>query len=586
MAAKTKPNRRPNQMTGAQLMMRALKKYDLTTAFCLAGTAHGHLLVEMAKEKITIIPGRNESATVGAADGYARVTGKLGVALINAEHGLPNAMTGILTAHGACSPVLVLLTMPYGNRADAQGGYPSNVLEMVSPFVKYCQLVPDVDRLQEYVEVAVRHCTSGRPGVAVLGIPNGFQGAAIEYAEGVNPDPTHVPQPEPDTEAIAEAALLLSKAKRPLILAGSGATLSGAGSALKKFIKAYNIPVFANALGRGLVPEDNVLSYSWPLANLTPAAADVVVVLGMRLTQRMAYGLAPRFDRKAKFIQIDIEPEEIGRNRPIHVGVVSDARRAVEMLHKALRKMKVKPKADPSWIRKALKPRLDRIGELAKSPAGGPIQPIDMARAITAYMPKTTIYAGDGADTQNWMHGFLQVRAERSFLDHYPVGCMGTALPLAVGAAAASKEEAEKNGTKPRPVVLVTGDGAFGFYCAEINAAVMAGLPLMVVICNDGCWGTEKHGQIVQLGEVINCELGHNDYQLIGQAFGAMSLKVDDPAKLDATMKRAYRAVSDGPVVVNILVDGEAGLVRKKDPLVQTIAFSDLKVSQAAQYDF
>ena len=109
-----------NQMTGAQLILRALKKYDLTTAFCLAGTAHGPLLVELAKDKISVISGRNESATVGAADGYARVTGKLGVALINAEHGLPNAMTGILTAQEACSPVIVLLTMPYGNRADAQ----------------------------------------------------------------------------------------------------------------------------------------------------------------------------------------------------------------------------------------------------------------------------------------------------------------------------------------------------------------------------------------------------------------------------------------------------------------------------------
>ncbi|MEQ9445266.1 MAG: thiamine pyrophosphate-binding protein [Rhodospirillaceae bacterium] len=574
-----------NQMTGAQLILRALKKYDLTTAFCLAGTAHGPLLVELAKDKISVISGRNESATVGAADGYARVTGKLGVALINAEHGLPNAMTGILTAQEACSPVIVLLTMPYGNRADAQGGYPSNVLSMVSPFVKYCQLVPDADRLQEYIEVAARHALSGRPGVAVLGVPNGFQTQAITYAEGINPAATVAPTFEPDADAIAQAALLLSKAKRPLILAGSGAALSGAGDALRKFTKAYNIPIFANALGRGLVPEDDVLSYSWPLANGSAAPADVVMVLGMRLTQRMGYGLAPRFDKNAKFIQIDVHPEEIGRNRPIHVPVVSDAKQAVQFLHQALKELKTKPKAAPTWIKKAMKPRLERIQELATSPVGGPIQPFDMARAVTAYMPKNAIYAGDGADTQNWMHGFLRVKTERSFLDHYPVGCMGTVLPLAVGAAAATKEEAEKTGKKPRPVVLVSGDGAFGFYCSEINGAVQAGLPLLTIICNDGAWGTEKHGQIMQLGEVVNCELGHNDYQLIGEAYGAFGLKVEDPAELDSTMKKAYKAVPDGPVVVNVIVDGMAGLVRKKEPLVQTIAFSDLLTGQKAQYD-
>jgi acetolactate synthase-1/2/3 large subunit len=161
---------------------------------------------------------------------------------------------------------------------------------------------------------------------------------------------------------------------------------------------------------------------------------------------------------------------------------------------------------------------------------------------------------------------------------------MGTALPLAVGAAAAAKEEALDKGKKPRPVVLVSGDGAFGFYCSEINGAVQAGLPLIIVICNDGAWGTEKHGQIMQMGNVVNCELGHNDYQLIGEAYGALGLKVEDPADLDATMKKAFKAVNNGPVVVNVIVDGMAGLLRKKEPLIQTIAFSDLLAGQKAQY--
>ncbi len=357
MSAKT--NRQTNRMTGAQLILRALKKHHMTTAFCLAGTAHGPLLKEMAAEKIAIISGRNESATVGEADGYARVTGKLGVALINAEHGLPNAMTGILTANEACSPVL--LTMPYGNRADAQGGYPSNVLEMVAPYVKYCQLVPDVDRLQEYMEVAGRHALSGRPGVAVLGIPNGFQSKAVDYAEELNPPYTETSTPVPNPDVIELAALHLAKAKRPLILAGSGAALSGAGAALRKLTKAYCIPIFANALGRGLVPEDNELSFSWPLTNMTAASADLVVVVGMRLTQRMGYGLAPKFDNKAKFIQIDIEPEEIGRNRHIDVPIAGDATAAIDALHKALRKRKAEPKANPAWIKKNLKPRLGSV---------------------------------------------------------------------------------------------------------------------------------------------------------------------------------------------------------------------------------
>ena len=121
---------------------------------------------------------------------------------------------------------------------------------------------------------------------------------------------------------------------------------------------------------------------------------------------------------------------------------------------------------------------------------------------------------------------------------------------MAVGAAAASKEQAEEHGKKVRPVVLVSGEGAFGYYCSELNGAVQAGLPLIIIICNDGAWSTEKHGQIMQLGEVVNCELGHCDYQLIGEAYGALALKVDDPAHLDATMKKAFGEVANGPVVV------------------------------------
>jgi acetolactate synthase-1/2/3 large subunit len=197
-------------------------------------------------------------------------------------------------------------------------------------------------------------------------------------------------------------------------------------------------------------------------------------------------------------------------------------------------------------------------------------------------MPDNAIYVGDGADVQNWMHAILRIKSERGFMDHYPLGSMGIGTPLAIGAAAAAQDEAEVSGKEPRPVVLVTGDGAFGFYSSEFNAAALAGLKIVCIISNDGAWGTEKHGQLNAVGKSINCELGQWDYHLVGEIFGGRGEKVENPSDVLPALKRAFAA--DTFSVVNVLTDPMAGLVRKQDPRVQTIAFEDLVSSLKTHY--
>jgi acetolactate synthase I/II/III large subunit len=568
-----------NRMTGGEVITTALRGYGVRTVACLSGTAHTHLLFAFENHDIRIVSGRHETATVAVADGYSRVSGRLGVALIKADQGLPNAMSGIITANQACSPVLVLVSMLPDPKREAADEWPNDWLDMVKPYAKWVRSVPAADRLEEFVHAAARHALTGRPGVAVLGIPQHFEGEAIEAAKSYTPIVTA--SPSPSSESIDRAADLLAKAKRPMILAGTGAALSGAGSALRKLAKAFRYPVLANALGRGLVPEDMKLGFSWPLAQVAAKEADVVLVVGMRLTERMGYGLSPRFNSGAKFIQIDVEAEEIGRNRVIDAPICGDARLSVEALHKALKKRKVTAKGDPTWVKKALKVRLVRIEELGKDPSA-PIHPYRIGRDLMALMPDDAVYVGDGADVQNWMHAILRIRSERGFMDHYPLGSMGIGTPLAIGAAAAARDLADENGTKPRPVVLVTGDGAFGFSAAEFNAAALAGLKIVCIISNDGAWGTEKHGQLNALGKSINCELGQWDYHLIGQMFGGRGEKVEMPSAVKPALERAFAA--DTFSVINVLTDPMAGLVRKQDPRVQTVAFEDLVSSLKTHY--
>ncbi|MFL2771114.1 MAG: thiamine pyrophosphate-binding protein [Rhodospirillaceae bacterium] len=562
---------RSNKMSGGQVIATVLKNYGVRTVACLSGTAHTHLLFALENHGMSIVSGRHETATVAVADGYSRVSGSLGIALIKADQGLPNAMSGILTAQQACSPVIVLVSMLPDSKREAADEWPNDWLDMVKPYAKWARTVPAAARLEEFVHAAVRNAIQGRPGVAVLGIPQEFEAESVEPAKTSKPTPGL--RSEPNPEAIEQAVNVLAKAKRPLIVAGTGAALSGAGPALRKLAKTFQYPVIANALGRGLVPEDLKFGFSWPLAQVAAKDADVVLVVGMRLTERMGYGLSPRFAADAQFIQIDIEAEEIGRNRPIDIPVAGDAMLSIEALHKALKERKVLAQPEPKWVNKALEIRLRRIEELGKE-KNAPIHPYRIARDLMELMPSNAIYVGDGADVQNWMHAILRIRSERSYMDHYPLGSMGIGTPLAIGAAAAARDEAEESGKEARPVVLVTGDGAFGFYSSEFNAVALADLKIVCVISNDGAWGTEKHGQLNAVGKSINCELGQWDYHLVGEMFGGRGEKVEQPEDIKPALERAFAA--DVYSVINVLTDPMAGLVRKQDSRVQMIAFEDL----------
>lgn len=570
-----------NRLNGGQVMARIIARTGARSVFCLSGTAHTHLLFGLQDEKFRIVSGRHETSTVAAADGYARVSGKVGVALIKGDQGLPNAITGIMTAHLACSPVVVIVSLTPANTLEAEGEDDNDMLDLVKGHCKWAKTVPQPERLGEFMEAALLQASSGRPGVAVLGVPQHFEAAAVDYAERAPSTFSKPTPPAPDAKAIEGAASLIANAKRPMIVAGSGAALSGAGAALRHLARTYKIPVLASNLGRGLVPEDLKLGFGWPLAQVAAKDADVVLIVGIRMGQRMGYGLAPRFSADAKFIQIDIEPEEIGRNRAADLPIVADAKLALEALQTSLAAKNYQALGDPVWVNKAMEVRMARIDELGRENTG-PIHPYRMGRDLMAQMPENAIYVGDGADIQNWMHAILRVKSERAFMDHYPLGSMGIGTPLALGAAAAAREMAEQTGEMERPVVLVTGDGSFGFYCSELNGAALAGLKIVCLISNDGGWGTERHGQINALGKSINCDLGQWDYQLMAHAFGLNGERIEKPEDITPAIRRAFAA--DKTTVLNIITDSMAGLVRKQDPRVQTVAFEDLVSSQKKHY--
>ena len=572
----------PESFTGGMVVSRTLSRYGLRTVFSLAGASHTHLLDALDRDGFTVISGRHETGTIGAADGYARITGGIGVALIIADQGMPNAIMGLATAFHACSPVVVLVARLPDSWTEADAEQDNLKLSLAAPVVKWSRTVPSAERLGEYIDVACRRALSGRPGPVLLQVPQEFLAAAVkDGGPAVTPRPV-LSRPDPDPAQVRQAAALLSAARRPLVICGAGATRGEAAPALTRLHGEFGLTILGNGLGRGLVPEDWERSFNWPMAQIAARQADVVLVLGARLKQRLGFGLPPRFSPAARFIQVDIEAEELGRNRRIDVPVVADTGRFCEALVAALVALDYRGPAEPGWLRGALTARIDYLESLAAADTN-PIHPLRLGRAIMERLGPDDIIVGDGADVQNWMYGALRVRRAPGFLDHYPLGGMGIGTPLAVGAAAAAREMAAA-GAARRRVVLVTGDGSIGFYPAELHAAARAGLPLVTVICNDGAWGTELHGQRRAIGRAVNTELGVLPYEHLGEAFGGRGFRADDVAGLDSALDAAFDC--QVPAVVNVVVDPEAGAALKSDPRAALIMFDDLATGLKTQHAF
>jgi acetolactate synthase I/II/III large subunit len=567
-----------NRLTGAKVMTRVLERYGVRTVFALAGASQTVLLDELDKNRVAIVPSRHESATVGAADGYSRITGKVGIAMINVDQGMPNAITGISSAFEACSPVVVLVGREHDTWTEPEHQIDHDELALVRSITKWARTVHAPERLGEYLDAACRRALAGRPGPVVLAFPKEFLSAAVEPGTTLDVPVAPPPKPAPDPADLARAIDLIAAAQRPIIIAGSGAARAGAGPALRR-LTALGIPVMTNAMGRGLVPEDESLGWSWPLAQTAAKQADLVVWLGTRMGKRFGYGLAPRFDASAVMIQVDVHADEIGRNRPVDVGMVADAAAVADAMADALGAQGYQ--RDPTWLKDALAERLAAIDALGRD-ADGPIHPYRMGREIMAQMPPGAIFVNDGASILSWMFGVMRIQGEGGYADHFPLGSMGMGAPLALGIAAGAREVAAETSTAPRPVILVTGDGSFGFYPSEYNGAALAGLNQFVtVIANNGVWGNEHHAQPRQIGRTINASFGDVRYDQIAAGYGCHGARITDVSELGPALKEAF-ARTDKPTVLDVVCPEPDSVMG--NPKLATIIYSDIEETRKAHW--
>ncbi|MBZ5728627.1 MAG: thiamine pyrophosphate-binding protein [Acidobacteriia bacterium] len=557
---------------GAELFVAAAARLGLDPIFTLVGDHLNEVLREAARAGMRIVDMRHESGVTHAADAWARIHRKPALALVTGGPGHTNSLTGIATAHLAGSPLIAVSGSRPNTLAHRQAFQDIDQVAMARPVVKWAAEPPDAAQIPWYLERAYAIANSGRRGAVHLTIPvnvlAGGQGPAVggQGPGGVpaasagrdrGKEEPHFTQalPYPNPADVEKAIALLRAAERPIVIAGSGIWWSGAEDALRQFIERTSLPLYTITMARGTVPDDHPLSmgYADPALNYAVRTAfleaDLFLVIGKRIDYRLALGGTRLFSKEARFIQIDIHPEELGLNRPLEVAMCADARVALEALTDAAGSVPWPPRA---WAGRLRNLRSDAQARLAEAGAGSEerraaMHPAAFFRELHVALPRGVLYSWDGGDFAHWGRASLPALTAGGWLRLGPLGTIGSSLPNGLALQLAHPG---------RPVVVITGDGALGFYIAEMDSAVRHRLPIILIVGNDAGWGLERELQSFATGggATVACELQPARYDVIMKGFGGEG---DNIERLDQVRPAVARALASGvPYCLNVKIRG------------------------------
>ncbi len=542
------------KIDGGEMLVRALERENVHEIFTLHGGHLDAIYAAAGRHGFRVIDTRHEQAAAHMADGWARTTGRPGVAIVTAGPGVTDAVTGAANAFMDSIPMVLIGGRSPLTDDDKLPLQAVDQMGILRPITKWARSVTHTERIPEYVAAAFRHAVSGRPGPVFLELPidvlfRRADESEVEFPENYRPQT----QPGPSHQALRQALGWLQEAKRPAIMAGGGVWFSQAAEELVRFAELTHTPVMTNSKARGSISEEHPLAFGGfgaihPAVHRNSGSADVVLMLGTRIGL-FTGGRNSVIPNDARVIQVDIEPEEIGRNRNIDLGVVSDCREVLRQAIEAVADNKFDK--HEGWLeqlgamREAMRHRFD---EPIKSHSGSAIHPARMAHDIAQALDRDAIVVADGGETASWMGNAWTARHPGSFLSHGYLGCLGVGLPFALAAKAAHPD---------RQVFCIIGDGSSGLNFSEFHTGAKNNLPITVVINNDKQWGMSKHGQELMWGKGrhVATELGMVHYEKAAAGLGAYEELVEKPEDIAPAMKRALGC---GRIAcVNIVTDSD-----------------------------
>jgi acetolactate synthase-1/2/3 large subunit len=537
------------QVHGGRLIAKRLKSHGVSKLFTLSG---GHLFSiydGCRAEGIDIVDVRHEQSAAFAAEGWAKVTRSPGVCALTAGPGVTNGMSAVASAGLNHSPMLVL-----GGRAPqvrwGQGSLQEiDHVPFVSPLVKMAATASETAEIPSLIDDALHSAIEPHSGPTFLDFPLDYVFSEAPEAVG---EPLSLPEPwlgpGADSAAIDRAASLLRGAERPVIMAGTGLYWGRGEESLRALAEELRIPVFLNGLGRGCLPADHGLCFS-RARSAGLSGADVALVIGVPLDFRLGFGAS--FSPEAEIIVVDSAEPEREHSR----AVAAELYGALPATLNALRASGAAAGAHDSWISSLRAIENERRAAEAAdlSDERAPLHPMRIYGELPQLLDRDAIVIGDGGDFVSYAGRLIDSYQPGCWLDPGPFGCLGSGPGYALAAKLAHPS---------RQVVLLMGDGAFGFSGMELDTLARHGVAVVCVIGNNGIWALEKHPMEFLYGYSVAASLREGTrYDLVSEALGCHGELVSQPSELRPALERAFECGQ--PAVVNVLTDPSVAYPRK-----------------------
>ena len=528
------------KITGAEIFIESLKREGVKHIFGYPGGVVLGIFDFLYDDKdIQLILTRHEQGAVHAADGYARSTGKPGVVLVTSGPGATNTVTGIATASMDSIPLIVFSgqvpTMLIGNDAYQE----ADIVGISRPCTKYNFLAKDVKELSKIVREAFYIATSGRPGPVLIDLPKDVTAGKAEFTWPEVKIRSYNPTYEGNKWMITQAAHLIAKSKRAVIIAGGGVILSGGSKELRELAEFTDIPVTMTLMGLGSFPGTHKLSLGMPgmhgtyYANKAIQESDLLIAIGMRFDDRVT-GKIDAFAPHAKIIHIDIDPTSIRKNVRVDVPIVGDVKRVLTVLNKVL-KEEVKEQWDEArriWLKQIDAWKRER--PLTYTYSDEVIKPQFVVEKIYELTKGDAIITTEVGQNQMWTAQFYKFDRPRMLLTSGGLGTMGYGFPAAIGAQLAHPNKL---------VIDIAGDGSIQMNIQELATAVINKLPVKVAILNNHYLGMVRQWQELFYNErysYTHLEVVP-DFVKVAEAYGAVGFRATKPSEVEPVLKEAFR---------------------------------------------
>lgn len=533
---------------GGRIVARALRKEGVSHLFTLCGGHIQSIYDGCLDEGIRVVDVRHEQSAAHAADGWSRVTGRVGVAAVTAGPGVTDAVTAVCNAQRAQSPLLLIggqgarLLGPFGGQ-DRGALQDMDHVELLRPITKWAVSVPEARRIPDYIQGAFRVATTGVPGPVFLEMPlEVLMGGCRDRDLVEYPGYRTEARPCADPRAVEQAAALLREAERPVLVVGSQLRWTAWPDALAALLEVAPMPTFLNGMARGSLPRTHRCLFQ-RVRTAALSAADLVIIVGTPLDFRMGYG--EKIGAATKLVQIDLDGGEIGRNRSVDVGLISDAGAALQALRDAIVGAAGRDRSD--WLR--------QVGELdaaaiARTRAQAesdeePINPLRLCAEVNRFVDAKTIVVGDGGDFVATAAYLLDVEGPGSWMDPGPLGTLGVGPGYAMAAKLAKPDHR---------VILMLGDGTFGFNGMEFEAMARQDIPVVGIVGNDAGWTQILRSQVAAYGRsrVVATRLDYTRYDRVVEGLGGHGEYVERLAELRPALERAFTC--GRPALVNVKI--------------------------------